>query len=279
MSKRDMPLSKRDMPSIEQVRAEYAKSADQAALQQVQTYGTFIGYPYSGHSLVGSLLDAHPNMVFAHELHALSYINAGFDRQLLFYLLLENSRTFTAQGRTWNGYQYAVPNQWHGRYRDLRVIGDKKGGGTSREFSTNPEALKTLADAIPIRRKFVHVIRNPFDNISTISKRMFPARKAAGGFYFSLVKSVMDVIERLPKEDIFHLRHEDFVARPKQLLEQLCLFFGEDASEDYLNDCVSIVREAPHKSRLSIEWTQEQKQRVQYFIDQVPFLAGYSFES
>jgi hypothetical protein len=272
-------MSKEAIPSIAQVTAQYEKCSDKDALEQVQTYGTFIGYPYSGHSLVGSLLDAHPNMVFAHELHALTYIRAGFNKQLLFHLLLENSRAFTAEGRTWNGYQYSVPNQWHGRYRELRVIGDKKGGGTSREFSTNPEMLEMLAQAIPIRRKFVHVIRNPFDNISTINKRMFPIRKAAAGFYFSLANSVVAVMNRLPPEDIFHLKHEDFVARPKQLMAELCRFFGEEASDDYLNDCASIVREAPNKSRLTVEWTPDQKEKVQRWMSRFSFLADYNFDN
>ncbi|HEX2878174.1 MAG TPA: sulfotransferase [Polyangiaceae bacterium] len=271
-------MSKDVIPSVAQVSAEYAKCQDKEALEQVQTYGTFIGYPYSGHSLVGSLLDAHPNMIFAHELHALSYIRAGFTQQLLFYSLLENSRAFTAEGRTWNGYQYSVPNQWHGRYRELRVIGDKKGGGTSREFGTNPEMLQALSNAVPIRKKFIHVIRNPFDNISTISKRMFPVRNSAAGFYFSLATSVASMMSRVPKEDIFHLKHEDFVARPKQLLTELCRFLGEEVSSDYLDDCASIVREAPNKSRLTVEWTAEQKQKVQRHIDNFSFLAGYNFD-
>jgi hypothetical protein len=267
------------LPSIAEVDAKYEECKDKDALERVQTYCTFIGYPYSGHSLVGSLLDAHPNMIVAQELNALRYIHAGFNQKQLFYLLLENSRTFTEDGRTWNGYQYTVPNQWQGRYRDLRVIGDKKGGGSSREFHANPELLDMLAAAVPIRRKFIHVIRNPFDNISTISKRMTPDLRMAVALYFRMAQSVADVSRRLSKDDVFDLKHEELILRPKQLLSDLCRFLGEEASPDYLDDCASIVREAPHKSRLTVEWTPEQKQKVQRHIDNFSFLAGYSFES
>ena len=40
----------------------------------------FVGHPRSGHSLVGALIDAHPNAVVAHELDALKYVEAGFGR-------------------------------------------------------------------------------------------------------------------------------------------------------------------------------------------------------
>jgi len=40
----------------------------------------FVGYPRSGHSVIGSLLNAHPDMVVAHELNALRYVQAGFSR-------------------------------------------------------------------------------------------------------------------------------------------------------------------------------------------------------
>lgn len=265
--------------SVEEVNAEYARCNDKEALDGVQTYCTFIGYPYSGHSLIGSLLDAHPNMILAHELHALGYVKAGFSQQLLFYLLLENSRAFTAEGRTWNGYHYAVPNQWQGRYRELRVIGDKKGAGSSRELKANPEMLDALARAVPIRRKFIHVVRNPFDSISTINKRMFPNLRVAARFFFSLAESVAAVSSRLSKDELFSLRHEEFVARPKQVLSKLCSFLGEEASADYLADCASIVREQPNKSRLSVPWTSEQQQKVQWHINRFPFFAGYNFDS
>ena len=59
---------------------------------QVESYCMFIGTPRSGHSLVGAFLDAHPDAVVAHEQNAVKYIEAGFDRERLFHLLLANSR-------------------------------------------------------------------------------------------------------------------------------------------------------------------------------------------
>jgi hypothetical protein len=56
--------------------------------ENVGTYFMFIGYPRSGHSLIGSLLDAHPNIVCAHELGVLRYLLCRFRRDQIFSLLL-----------------------------------------------------------------------------------------------------------------------------------------------------------------------------------------------
>src|SRR5829696_1667506 len=118
-------------------RREYLSSLsrgirDRRAFAEVERYAMFGGYPRSGHSVIGSLLNAHPDMVVAHELNALRYVQAGFSRLQLFSLLLVSDRKFEAHGRTWGRYEYRVPGQWQGRWRRLRVIGDKKGGASTR---------------------------------------------------------------------------------------------------------------------------------------------------
>ena len=59
--------------------------------KSVERYCMFIGYTRSGHSLVGSLLDAHPNIIIGHELNALKLFERGVNYQKIYYLLLKNS--------------------------------------------------------------------------------------------------------------------------------------------------------------------------------------------
>ena len=55
--------------------------------RELASYCFFVGHPRSGHSIVGGLLDAHPDVVIAHEQGSLKYIHAHFSRLQLFYLL------------------------------------------------------------------------------------------------------------------------------------------------------------------------------------------------
>ena len=150
--------------------------ANTSDFDNIETYCMFIGYPRSGHSIVGSLLDAHDRIIIAHELNALKFIEAGCEYRELYWLLLFNSQQFAQFGRTWGDYQYEVPGQWQGRFSDLRVIGDKKGGTSSMLIGRRPGMLLQLEKTVPHPVRFIHVVRNPYDNIATL------ARKDTGGF-------------------------------------------------------------------------------------------------
>ena len=62
-----------------------------------------------------------------------------------------------------------------------QVIGDKKGTTTSRTLR-NPQNLKLLEEietTLETQLKFIHVMRNPFDNIATKLLRNLDARDMA----------------------------------------------------------------------------------------------------
>ena len=142
-----------------------------AFFRDIRTYCMFVGYPRTGHSLIGSLLDAHPNIVIAHELDALRLFNCGFSRRQVFHLLLENSKVMAASGRSHSGYSYEVPNQWQGRFEQLQVLGDKKGATSAMRFYREPRLLASVRTKIGGELKFVHVIRNPYDVLATMARR------------------------------------------------------------------------------------------------------------
>ena len=73
-------------------------------LDEVKVFCLFIGYPRSGHSLVGALLDAHENVAMAHELNAIRHQRYGFDRHQILYLILENAAELASTGRATSGF-------------------------------------------------------------------------------------------------------------------------------------------------------------------------------
>lgn len=141
----------------------YGGLRNRKLFEGVEKYCMFIGYPRSGHSLIGSLLDAHPNIVIANELDVLKFIYARFSKRQIYYLLIENPRTWAESGRKSASYSYEVLNQWQGRFKKLQVIGDKKGWSSTLRLRSNPELLRRLQDTISLNIKFIHVIRNPYD--------------------------------------------------------------------------------------------------------------------
>ena len=99
----------------------------------VDTFLMFIGYPRSSHSLVGSLLDAHPQIIISNEYHIIekwhiyrddALKNSGMQKYLLFYNLHSMSTwqaTFGSRAKDpafiddlINSYN--VPGAWQGSF-------------------------------------------------------------------------------------------------------------------------------------------------------------------
>lgn len=270
--------SQSDIP-VNYVRSAIDGRSKRELFAEVERYCMFIGYPRSGHSLVGSLLDAHPEAVIAHELDALRYVRAGFGRQQLFSMILRNDAEFTANGRKAKvDYVYEVPGQWQGRWRTLRVIGDKKGGNSTRRLDDRPQLLDQVRKVAGVPIRVVHVTRNPFDNIATMARRNRRDLDDATTAYEGLVATVGRVRAELEPAELVDLRHEDLLAAPRDFLERLCGHVDLEIDDGYVEACSGLLFERPNKSRTGGDWTPERRARVEALIDATPFLAGYAFD-
>jgi hypothetical protein len=258
---------------LEYLRGEALGKAEQ--FQQVEAFCLFVGYPKSGHSLLGSLLDAHPDMVIAHELDCLRCLRAGLGRELIFALILELAVDFRADGHVWNGYRYRVANQWQGRFRRLKVIGDKKGGGSSRLLGLYPRLLDRLFSTLALPVKFIHVVRDPLDNISSISREFEVALEDALALYFAMAEAVAALKPRLPAGSLCEVHYEDFAREPGWHLRDICRFLGQEATPDYLRDCAALVRPAvPRRA----PWPPALLDRVRREAARFEFLAEYPLD-
>ena len=88
----------------------------------------FTGYPRSSHSLVGAILDAHPEIIIPHEYDVINnwniYRNKTLSKYHLFSDLHQLSREqamFQMRSKFPNGkfegYGYHVPGLWQGGYQ------------------------------------------------------------------------------------------------------------------------------------------------------------------
>ena len=258
-----------------------------ATFADLEKYCLFIGYPYSGHSIIGAILSAHPEAVVSNELRDFRYLWEGAAREELFTAILERDRQWSEDGCIGGGgYSYAVPGQWQGRYSKLRVIGDKGGGRLSEVIAKkDPRLLEKMRSWVGLPLRLVHITRNPYDTIATMYARLGAPpghfeRDLDGCIrrYLELAASVHQSTKDLPQDELLILRHEDFIARPRDCIGRLCRFIGLDYNEEYLNDCASIVYADTHKSRTQIHWPQRALADVKAGIGRYPReLGGYRF--
>jgi Sulfotransferase family len=246
--------------------------------QDVERFFFLVGYPRSGSTLIGSLLNAHPEMVIAHEADSFRYVRPGVTRNQLFAILLERDREFAALERRWNGFDYSLPGLDQGRYTRLRVIGDKHAGRAARRLRDDPallDRLRTLA-SVPIR--VLHIARNPFDNIASIARnRQIPLVQAIE-IYRDLGVAVDGVRARLASEELDDVTYESIVGDPGTEIAGIARFIGIGVSDEYVSSCASLVDGGGSHGRDAVEWSADERRQVEEIVASRPALAGYRFD-
>lgn len=272
-----LDVARRDLLSRSAVRR------NPGIFDDVRAFCFFIGHNKSGTSLLGGLLDAHQDVVLADEVDALKYVDAGFQRDQLFHLLLRGSRSEARKGRVTarrlEPYSYAVPGQWQGRTTRPVVIGDGRSGTSTRRLGTDPELLERLSRLMPgVAVRVIQVIRNPFDPISVMMVRGRRSFSNAIDHYFTSCEILDEVRCRVQPESLLPVRYETFIADPKDGLTSICRFLGVEAENGYRDACASIVRPRPDRSREMVPWTQPWIKEVESRIPRFAFLEGYRYE-
>ncbi|MGO9344234.1 MAG: sulfotransferase [Acidimicrobiales bacterium] len=248
--------------------------------ERVERFCFFVGYSRSGHTLVASLLNAHPEMVVSNEADSLRFFQHGFRRSQIFALILACDELFESKGRRWEGYEYSVPNQFQGSFTRLRVIGDKKANRSTRRLLEDPGLLDRIRRVVRVPIRVVHVTRNPFDNIARMTViRTGSSLSKNSDRYERLCESVSLLRDRLAPDELFEIRYEDVISSPSAALTDLCGFLGVEPDDDYLTDCASIVHPPARRARDLIKWTSDDCRRVSQIIERYHLLDAYSFSS
>ena len=110
---------------------------DDSQLDQVHSFVIFVGHAHSGHSIIGALLDAHPEVAISNEMNVPKLIlDHDLNEETLQKLVLSHTLNHSLWVNT--GYKYHVENAYQGKTRFPKVLGDKKGGGSTRIIRNNP---------------------------------------------------------------------------------------------------------------------------------------------
>jgi len=275
-------------------------------IRDIKQFMFFVGYARSGHSIVASLLDAHPNVVISHEYSLFKQWTdepmKHSDKSWLFNTLYESSKTSAEKGlRTTTakkkGYSLAVPGWYQGSYDGIiDIIGDKSGGLTAQVFRKSEKTFKSLyqdlRNTVQIPIKAIHVVRNPYDNIATmllygqhIKRKVNETNKLDDvdalrtqiTSYFNQVRSVVQMIKDIPL-DAIEIHNSDLIANPKKVMRELCSRLSIECSAEYLHMCAETVFVSESLTRHLVTWTPELIEMVADNMEKYKHLQRYSFE-
>lgn len=284
-------------------------------IESVRIFVFFVGYQRSGHSLVGSMLDAHPHAVVPHEFMLFERLvdrndsAALFNRTKLYNELWKHSVADATQG--WRsdlaydkaarkGYTLAIGGtNWHGAFTRLKVIGDKSGGKAARVFHRKPadfrEAYEKLRIAVGVPIRVLHVVRDPFDiiasdtlyaaspvagqrlrNVSELHKLSDPKLLVARARHLLSSSAAVDAMIGACNMTVLELHMADLLLDPRAVLKRLCAFLEIDCFEDYVRACGAKVLPPPVLPvQELVGWPPEVKSYLLQELSKYPFFRRY----
>jgi len=248
-----------------------------AAFESVERFCLFIGYPRSGHSIVGALLNAHKDAVISHELIVPPLIIKECSRNDIYSQIVARANWFNMRGNTTN-YKYDVPGQWQGRFESLRVIGDKRGGAVSLCIIEHPDFLQRVRALVGVPLRLVHVVRNPYDNIAAISIWHQMPLKESIDFYFLHCQGTSMLKVLADPGEVISIRHEELISMPRKTLTDLCTHLELEIYPGYLDDCRAVLFDRPTFTRSKVNWEDNLIDEVAKRSRAFSFLHGYRFE-
>ena len=287
----------------------------QEVVNGIKKFVFFIGYPRSGHSIIGSMMDAHPNMVIAHEFMLFKKLSQGSQRSqlknktFLFNKLYWDSykdahRGWRSTSEQNKGYTLEINSPWQGTFEHLKVIGDKSGGVTVMNYMASPirfqqhyRFLQQTLDNIPIH--VIHVVRNPYDMIATCTLYKAAVKhdlhgskhKASETHKFNtptLLKSkahqvrlFAGAVQRMIHTfhlNVLEVHAEELIRDPKLTIQRICGFLEVTCPEDYLQQCYDKTYKSVSRTRDTVSWSSAALAFVSDMIREYSFFRRYSFE-
>ena len=298
---------------------EHVESLSSSEIEQIKVLTFFLGHSRSGHSIVGTLLDAHPHMIIANEgrlfirLHSdlsskaprytskSAILNPLWKKSV--YSCRTGTRSDTRKGAK-KGYTLSIDGLYQGTFvPPIQVIGDNNAGRTTDLFVDQPlqweQVFLKLKSLVNIPIKVIQVIRNPYDNIATavLYESLGAPRKVAAvkhgnetlevdgrimQYYINRYFNRAQAVQQIKNKfnlTLLEIHGEDLIENPKNIILSICQFLGVSCSDDYLEICSNKMFKSESKTRYKIRWSKEFISNVQESIMNFNNLKRYSFDS
>lgn len=277
-------------------------------VSSVMKFVLFVGYPRSGHSIIASMMDGHPDVVIAHEYNLFAkcskfnplsdlFQNKTDIVNALYKASAHSARSgWRSDSITSKGYNLHT-TEWHGTFNNLKVVGDKSGGRIAKYFYQNytmaMACYRELSSTVQVPIFFIHVVRNPFDMIATalirkitsiedmrtlsLKKVQVPLDKVQD--YVTSIFHFAEAVLRIEQfAKVYEIHHEDFVRDPKTSVRHICAVLDLQCSTEYVDRCYEKAYRVISKSRYSMEWDPVVKKRIEEEMNKYSFFSMYSFD-
>ena len=274
--------------------------ANKSVASTVQSLVLFVGYPRSAHTIVGSILDAHPNVAIVHEGSIVEHAHSFSNQTVLVDFIVQRAAQQHVDGRWQTGFSYAIKGAWQGQQKSpLMVVGDKKGGATSALLAADWDGTMAKIDHLRAMTaghvKYIHVVRNVFDNIASmiminlvgfntsayqqirLNQLPRPWKSEYDTFvqrYLLLAQTNMrlsDEVMRVPNSSFLHVNGRQLLAEPFNVFQDICFFLNVPFNEQWAKMSAAKLFREPFNSRNHFAWPRETIELLLASLSKRPF--------
>ena len=240
----------------------------------LQAFALVIGNARSGTTIVGSILNSHPEMLCANETKASRAFWQEWTREEI-VAELESNCADPDQKSRFSAWGYAIPSAVKS---SVTLLADKIWNPTLLLVAGNIGLLNRLSETMGAPVRLIHCVRNPFDAIATMHRRSGAPLEDRMLWYFMHCEAAEMLIARGDRP--LHLvRHEELTADAEGVAGSMFRWLGYDADRAHLAQVRAAVHPEPNRSRNAVTWPQDLIREIEARAANYAFLNGYRFDS
>lgn len=204
----------------------------------IQTFSFFLAPSRSGHSVMGHLLSAHPEVMFSDELDALMWFDEGFRADQVYAVIKYQNFRFEKRGRRKSGYRYKIPNSQQYVWEQYpKVIGDCKGRQSSLRIAKDPSFVDRLRQAVGVPLRVFVQGRHPYEIVASEMRRRQWSLRVAVDNLIEEIESIETAAQQLQSEERIVLYHEDLLRSPEDTFRTMFTFLGVEPTPEIVQTC------------------------------------------
>jgi hypothetical protein len=247
-------------------------------LADARCFVLIVGNARSGSTLLGAVLDGHPQAVVANETSSSFSFWRNLTRPDILRDVYDNASRMAAEGRLSEGYRYQIGASPASKKRIL-IIGDKVWNPALLLLHGNPGLLGSLEERLGMPVRLVHAVRNPFDVIATMHRRSGATIADRMRWYFMHCEAAAAMEIRLPPERFLESHHAALLAAPGKELGRLVDFVGLERDGAHLEAVRQKLFSRPRRTAGEVAWKTEDISEVVRRMAEFQFLHRYLEES
>jgi len=246
----------------------------------------FVGPGQCGHTIVAACLDAHPHMMIADELSTMRAAAKGKTREQLFEAMMKDSRDRPTGNLNWRMKIGRIKGQYQGKYKDkLKVLGNKHGWEAIGQYRSKGGKDLTVGykNLIEVPLKIIHVIRNPFDHLSSWRAGR-KGRHSTPNQLINIFVGLCDGTQALFYEkdwgeDFMEVYTEEFCSDTPGNLNRISNFLAVEPYPDWVEACDKRVFDSARRRVEAVKWENKELDRVyKEIVNKYSWYEGYRYE-